>query len=69
MPKQKSHKGLLKRVKVTAKGKVKFKRAGTGHLRSHKRGKKLQQLRSKRVAKAGDIGRLEQMLHRRLIPG
>ncbi|MFG0249735.1 MAG: 50S ribosomal protein L35, partial [Phycisphaeraceae bacterium JB051] len=27
MPKLKSHKGLTKRIKVTAKGKVKFKKA------------------------------------------
>ena len=68
MSKLKSHKGLLKRIKVTAKGKVKFKKAFTGHLRSHKTGSKLMQLRGKSVAKAGDMNRLERMLHRPLTP-
>ena len=36
MPKQKTHKGLSKRVKVTATGKVKRKRTGGGHLISGK---------------------------------
>jgi large subunit ribosomal protein L35 len=36
MPKQKTHKGLKKRVKVTATGKVKHKRAFGGHLMSGK---------------------------------
>ena len=69
MPKMKSHKGLLKRVKVTANGKVKFKRSFSGHLMSHKTGQKKQQLRHSRCAKSGDIGRLEKMLHRPLTPG
>lgn len=40
MPKQKTHKGLAKRVKVTARGKVKHKRAGAGHLMSGKDAKR-----------------------------
>jgi len=40
MPKQKSHKGLSKRVKVTATGKVKRKRTGGGHLMSGKNAKR-----------------------------
>jgi len=39
MPKQKVHKGLKKRVKVTATGKIKHKRTGAGHLMSHKSAK------------------------------
>ena len=39
MPKQKSHKGLAKRVKVTATGKIKHKRTGAGHLMSKKNSK------------------------------
>jgi large subunit ribosomal protein L35 len=39
MPKQKVHKGLKKRVKVTATGKVKHKRSGAGHLMSSKNAK------------------------------
>ncbi len=68
MPKMKSHKGLLKRVRITGKGKVKFKKAFSGHLMSHKTGRKCQKLRRPGIATAGDIGRLERMLHRPLLP-
>ncbi len=45
MPKQKTHKGLSKRVKVTASGKVKYRRSCGGHLMSGKNAK-----RRKRIA-------------------
>ena len=32
MPKQKTHKGTKKRVRLTAKGKAKHRQAGTSHL-------------------------------------
>ncbi len=38
MPKQKTHKGIAKRVKVTASGKIKRSRSFAGHLMSHKSG-------------------------------
>ena len=69
MPKQKSHKGLLKRVTVTASGKVKWKKSGKGHLMSCKSGNKLRQLRGSGIAKRPDIKRLEALLHRPLTPG
>jgi large subunit ribosomal protein L35 len=34
MPKQKTHKGVKKRVKVSANGKARHKPTGTGHLMS-----------------------------------
>jgi large subunit ribosomal protein L35 len=40
MPKQKTHKGLSKRIKVTASGKIKHKRSGGGHLMSGKNAKR-----------------------------
>ncbi len=40
MPKQKTHKGLAKRFKITAKGKIKRRRAGGGHLMSGKNSKR-----------------------------
>ena len=46
MPKQKTHKGLSKRVKITATGKVKHRRAGTGHLLSGKSAKRRRRLKS-----------------------
>ncbi len=68
MPKLKSHKGLLKRIRVTARGKVKFRKANNSHLRSVKTGNKIRQLRKKGYAKSGDMKRLERMLHRPLTP-
>jgi len=40
MPKQKTHKGLSKRIKITASGKVRHKRAGGSHLMSGKNAKR-----------------------------
>ena len=51
MPKQKTHKGLSKRVKVTARGKVKRKKAGMGHLMSSKTSKRRRQLAGSAIAK------------------
>lgn len=45
MAKMKTHKGLAKRVKITATGKVKRRKAGTGHLLTDKTGKRRRQLR------------------------
>jgi large subunit ribosomal protein L35 len=36
MPKQKTHKGLKKRFRLTANGKIKHRCAGTSHLASRK---------------------------------
>jgi large subunit ribosomal protein L35 len=68
MPKMKSHKGLLKRVKITAKGKVKFRKSGTSHLNSVSTGNESRKLRGKFLAKRGDMKRLQGMLHRPLKP-
>jgi large subunit ribosomal protein L35 len=46
MPKLKTHKGLAKRVKITASGKIKHKRAGMGHLMSGKSAKRRRRLNS-----------------------
>ena len=46
MPKQKTHKGLKKRVKVTATGKIKHKRANAGHLMSGKSAKRRRRINS-----------------------
>jgi large subunit ribosomal protein L35 len=45
MPKEKTHKGLAKRVKVTAKRKIKGHKAGKGHLLSSKNAKQRRRLR------------------------
>jgi large subunit ribosomal protein L35 len=68
MPKAKSHKGLLKRITITGTGKVKFRKANNGHLRSKKAASQITKYRRKSVAKAGDMNRLEGMLKRPLTP-
>jgi large subunit ribosomal protein L35 len=45
MPKMKSSKALKKRVKITARGKVKARKGGHSHLLSNKRQKHLRRLR------------------------
>ena len=49
MSKQKTHKGLNKRVKITATGKVKRKRTGGGHLMSGKNAKRRRRVGSTAV--------------------
>lgn len=45
MPKQKTHKGMKKRFKVTASGKAKHRKAFRGHLLSSKSGSRKRHLR------------------------
>lgn len=45
MPKLKTHKGISKRVKVSARGKMKRAKAFAGHLMSGKSGKRCRHLR------------------------
>lgn len=45
MPKMKRHKGLAKRVKVTARRKVKRRKAFTGHLLSSRSSRRLRRLK------------------------
>ncbi len=44
MPKQKTYKAFRKRFKITAHGKLKHKRAGSGHLMSSKNAKRRRRL-------------------------
>lgn len=45
MPKQKTRKSIVKRVKVTARGKLLRHRAGAGHLKSRKTPSQLRRFR------------------------
>jgi|GEM_PF-871743 len=65
----KPNKALKKRIKVTGRGKVKFRHAGASHLNSGNTGSVSRGLRKPAYAKAGDVLRLERMLGIRLIPG
>jgi large subunit ribosomal protein L35 len=49
MPKMKTHKGTKKRFRLTAKGKVKHRCAGTSHLASRKTHKRKRMLRGTTV--------------------
>ena len=46
MPKMKNHKGIKKRFKLTARGKLRYKRPGAGHLMNSKNAKRKRRLRS-----------------------
>jgi large subunit ribosomal protein L35 len=49
MPKQKTHKGVKKRFRVTANGKVKHRQAGTSHLAARMTHKRKRMLRGTKV--------------------
>ena len=66
MPKNKMHKGFLKRVRISKTGKVRHRSAFHKHLSSNKSGKRLRQLRKDRYMASADAKRLEKMLFRRL---
>ncbi|MBW8041627.1 MAG: 50S ribosomal protein L35 [Planctomycetes bacterium] len=56
MPKQKTHKGLSKRVKITASGKVKRKRSCGSHLMSTKNAKRRRRIRGSALV-TGALGK------------
>ncbi len=62
MPKMKTHKGTKKRVRVTANGKVKHKRANSGHLMSGKSGKRCRSMRKPGLLKSAFRARLKEAL-------
>lgn len=62
MPKMKTHKGTKKRVRLTASGKIKHRRANTGHLMSGKSGKRRRSLRQRGVLKNTFAVRLREAL-------
>jgi large subunit ribosomal protein L35 len=66
MPKNKTHKGLLKRTRISKTGKVRHRTAGHKHLRSGKGGKRLRQMRKDPYMASADVKRLEKLLFRRL---
>ncbi len=62
MPKMKTHKGLKKRVKVTANGKIKYKRANANHLMSGKGGNRCRALRKPSTLKKAFSNRIKAAL-------
>lgn len=63
MPKQKTHKGTKKRFKVSAGGKVKYRKTGRGHLLSHKTGNKKRKLRKAGILGEVDARRIRDLLN------
>ncbi len=62
MPKNKTHNGLRKRVRVTKTGKVKLQRACGRHLRSHKSGGRVRKYRRPKYAGGPEAKRLSRLL-------
>ena len=62
MPKQKTHKGMKRRFKVTASGKAKKRSAFRGHLLSHKNGKRKRHLRNNDIVGGADARNIVEAL-------
>ena len=58
MPKQKTHKGVRKRFRLTATGKVKHRRAGTSHLQVRLTAKRRRNLRGTGVLASVDTPKI-----------
>jgi large subunit ribosomal protein L35 len=66
MPKNKIHKGLSKRIRISKTGKVRHRSAYHKHLSSRKSAKRLRQLRQDRRVSGSEAKRFEKLLFRRL---
>jgi len=62
MPKQKTRKGVAKRIRVTRTGKIMRGKAGRRHLLSSKSGKRKRKLRQKATIARADLKRTERAL-------
>ncbi|MGX7144051.1 50S ribosomal protein L35 [Facklamia languida] len=62
MPKQKTHRGLAKRVKKTASGKLKRSHAFTSHRFHGKTKKQRRQLAKSGLVSASDMKRIKQQI-------
>lgn len=65
--KNKSHKGLLKRVRVTGRNKIKHRRRGTSHLNSGLSGDKSRSLHKDTIAHGTVARKLARALHVRVV--
>ncbi len=62
MPKMKTHRGAAKRVKLTAKGKLKRSKAFTSHILTKKSAKRKRNLRKATNVSASDMKRVRTLL-------
>ena len=65
MPKMKTHKGLKKRVKITATGKIRYKRSFSGHLMSGKSSGRRRALRKPGILASPMVKRFKEALGKR----
>ena len=63
MPKLKTHKGIVKRMRVTRKGKLTYKRCGKSHLMSSKSGKRGRHLRRTGVMTGIEAKKMISLIH------
>ena len=64
MPKQKTHRGAAKRLKVTGSGKISRRKAWRGHNRHKKSGKRWRRVQGETILKGGDARRAARLLGR-----
>jgi large subunit ribosomal protein L35 len=62
MPKMKVHKGLKKRVKATAHGKVRYSKSFAGHLMSAKSGDRKRRLRRPGLLTGAVAAKIKKMI-------
>ncbi|RLE11407.1 50S ribosomal protein L35 [Candidatus Aerophobetes bacterium] len=62
MPKLKSHRGAMKRFKVTKKGKIKRFKAFASHLKLKKSGKRKRKLRQSTTVDISDARKIKKLL-------
>ncbi len=62
MPKIRSHRGAMKRFKVTNKGKIKRNRACSGHLKEKKSYNKKRLLRKSTLLNKRDVKRIKRLM-------
>jgi large subunit ribosomal protein L35 len=62
MPKNKTHSGTKKRVKLTANGKVKRRRAFSSHLMTKKTSKRKRKFRKDVIMASADVPRVKDLL-------
>ena len=64
MPKQKTHKGAAKRLKVTGTGKIQRRNAWRGHNKHKKTSRRWRRVAGESTLKGGDAKRARRMLGR-----
>lgn len=62
MPKLKSHRGAMKRVRITKKGVIKRSKAYGGHLKAKKTSKRKRGLRKSTLLDAADRKRIKRLI-------